>query len=326
MRDSTASGRRASHYDTRASIKETIPNLAPCIILGVTGNISAPQSRVRSVSNLLDSNIMPKTHSDGYRIDQLLFQNRGPYSYPVRLDLALPSSELRRLPIAFKADQRSYRQVARKGCVALYAVFSNDPRQFHLILGYELLIITTKPAHRDEKGFYHPRSEVYPANRQFGKIAWSIPKASLPMAEILFEQIATSGSPHVYTTAVRQLMTGHRLPQDTRFVRTLRHKLGQRPKIMRWPCYATRVGLAASPMAQILSWQEMTPLAERSSYPLRNDSGQTKQFSPDPLLCLLGRSKREAFAASTASRFSSTPQSKWHEACTLSWPPFQTFR
>jgi len=99
-------------------------------------------------------------------------------------------SELRRLPIAFKADQRSYRQVARKGCVALYGVFSNDPRQFHLILGYELIIIRTKPAHRDEQGFYHPRSEVYPANRQFGKIAWSIPKASLPMAEILLEQIA----------------------------------------------------------------------------------------------------------------------------------------
>ena len=139
-------------------------------------------------------------------------------------------SELRRLPIAFKADQRSYRQVARKGCVALYGVFSNDPRQFHLILGYELIIIRTKPAHRDEQGFYHPRSEVYPANRQFGKIAWSIPKASLPMAEILFEQIATSGSSHVYTTAIRQFMTGHRLPQDTRFVRTLRHKLGRPPK------------------------------------------------------------------------------------------------
>jgi hypothetical protein len=143
-------------------------------------------------------------------------------------------SELRRLPIAFKADQRSYRQVTRKGCVALYAVFSNDPRQFRLILGYELIIITTKPAHRDEQGFYHPRSEVYPANRQFGKIAWSIPKASLPMAEILFEQIATSGSSHVYTTAIRQFMTGHRLPQDTRFVRTLRHKLGRPPK--KRPC------------------------------------------------------------------------------------------
>ena len=131
-------------------------------------------------------------------------------------------SELRRLPIAFKADQRSYRQVARKGCCAIYAVFSSDPRQFGPILGYELILIRTKRAHRDRQGFYHPESEVYPADRQFGKIAWSIPKASLPMAEILFEQIATSGSHHVYTTAVRQFMTGHRLPQDTRFVRTLR--------------------------------------------------------------------------------------------------------
>ena len=102
-------------------------------------------------------------------------------------------SELRRLPIAFKADQRSHRQLARKGCVALYGVFSNDPRQFRLILGYELIIIRTKPAHRDEKGFYHPRSEVYPTNRQFGKIAWSIPKASLPMAESF--ALAWSASP-----------------------------------------------------------------------------------------------------------------------------------
>ena len=139
-------------------------------------------------------------------------------------------SELRRLPIAFKADQRSYRQLARQGRCALYGVFSNDPRQFRLLLGYELIIIRIKPAHRDEQGFYHPPSEIYPADRQFGKIAWSIPKASLSMAEILFEQIATSGSSHVYTTAVRQFMTGRRLPQDTRFVRTLRHKLGRRPK------------------------------------------------------------------------------------------------
>jgi hypothetical protein len=50
------------------------------------------------------------------------------------------------------------------------------------------------------------------------------------MAEILFEQIATSGAAHVSTSAVRQFMTGHRLPQDSRFVRTLRHKLGRRPK------------------------------------------------------------------------------------------------
>jgi hypothetical protein len=75
------------------------------------------------------------------------------------------------LPIHFKTPGRSYSQIGRKGNVALYSVYSDyfvlpDFALPYLLIGFELIVIKVKDG-----------VEVYPAAWQFGKIAWSIPKA-----------------------------------------------------------------------------------------------------------------------------------------------------
>jgi hypothetical protein len=89
------------------------------------------------------------------------------------------------LPIAFKARERIYRQLARKGIVALYEV-----RNFrHILIGFELIIIRYQPA-RDTDQWRYPERERYPSDEEFGRCAWSLPVGSLPLAETAFDQLA----------------------------------------------------------------------------------------------------------------------------------------
>ena len=76
------------------------------------------------------------------------------------------------LPLHFKLPGRSYSQIGRKGNVALYAVYSDyfslpDFALPYIIIGFELIVIKT-----NRLGL-----ELYPADWQFGKLAWSIPKS-----------------------------------------------------------------------------------------------------------------------------------------------------
>jgi len=81
--------------------------------------------------------------------------------------------KITQLPIHFKTPGRSYSQIGRKGNVALYSVYSDyfilpDFALPYLLIGYELIVIKTKP-NGDER---------YPRNEEFGHCAFAISKAS----------------------------------------------------------------------------------------------------------------------------------------------------
>ena len=99
------------------------------------------------------------------------------------------------LPIAFKAKERIYRQLARKGIVALYEVYSYR----HVKIGYELSVIRFRSARTYPDGRQSPPHEQYPGDEEFGKCAWSLPLVSRNLAELCFEQlVATSPLPKGY--------------------------------------------------------------------------------------------------------------------------------
>ena len=84
-----------------------------------------------------------------------------------------------KLPIHFKTQGRSYSQIGRKGNVALYSVYSDyfilpDFALPYLLIGYELIVIKTKP-NGDER---------YPRAEEFGHSAFAISKASKSFGRI----------------------------------------------------------------------------------------------------------------------------------------------
>lgn len=89
------------------------------------------------------------------------------------------------LPIAFKARERIYRQLARKGIVALYEV-----RNFrHILIGFELIIIRYQRA-RNCNTWRYPERESYPTDEQFGRFAWSFPTTTRELVELAFDHLA----------------------------------------------------------------------------------------------------------------------------------------
>jgi hypothetical protein len=91
------------------------------------------------------------------------------------------------LPIAFKARERIYRQLARKGIVALYEV-----RNFrHILIGFELIIIRYQKA-RNRNTWRYPECERYPTDEEFGHYAWSFPLAAREITELAFDHLAAT--------------------------------------------------------------------------------------------------------------------------------------
>lgn len=96
------------------------------------------------------------------------------------------------LPIAFKAKERIYRQLARKGIVALYEV-----RNFrHVLIGFELIIIRYQKARsRNQKNhdpIRYPERERYPNDEEFGRYAWSFPTSTRELAELACDHLAAT--------------------------------------------------------------------------------------------------------------------------------------
>lgn len=95
------------------------------------------------------------------------------------------------LPIAFKAKERIYRQLARKGIVALYEV-----RNFrHILIGFELIIIRYQKAKlrnfKTRPPVHFPERERYPYDEEFGRYGWSFP-LTRELAELAFDHLTST--------------------------------------------------------------------------------------------------------------------------------------
>ena len=94
------------------------------------------------------------------------------------------------LKIEIRTKERLFRQIARKGIVALYEV-RNKAR---ILISYELLVIRFQPAftRKTDRGkVSYPTRERYPSASEFGKFAWSLPLKSRALAELFFDQLAS---------------------------------------------------------------------------------------------------------------------------------------
>jgi hypothetical protein len=94
------------------------------------------------------------------------------------------------LPIEFKKNERSFRQLARRGIVALYELRNLKANQAHRLIGFELIIVRLQKAHYRNEILY-PEHERYPGNEEFGRYGWSLPSTTRELAELLFDDLAT---------------------------------------------------------------------------------------------------------------------------------------
>ena len=139
------------------------------------------------------------------------------------------------LPIAFRKAERIYRQLARDRFVALYEV----KNVHHVLIGFELIIVRIQNArvvnYKQSKVSF-PARERYPHNSEFGRFAWSLPISTRNLAELLFDQLATSQpklpksfgvedlmrfgypreGPNPNTLVIRNFVTGRPLPKHPR--------------------------------------------------------------------------------------------------------------
>jgi hypothetical protein len=86
------------------------------------------------------------------------------------------------LEIEVKAQNRTLKQLKRKGRVAIYELLSRG----NILYGYEVIIVKTLPA-RNIMGRDYPEREGYPANEDWGDLAWSYPNTTLQLAMKRFE-------------------------------------------------------------------------------------------------------------------------------------------
>lgn len=124
------------------------------------------------------------------------------------------------LPIAFKAKERIYRQLARKGIVALYEVRNLR----HYLIGFELIIVRYQPAHARNQ-FKYPERERFPKNSEFGRYGWSFADQTRGVAELAFDRLATMPFGRSITFPDESNYIGwgkgQRLPYFRRWVRDL---------------------------------------------------------------------------------------------------------
>jgi hypothetical protein len=97
---------------------------------------------------------------------------------------------IEQLPIVFQKNERAFRQLARKGIVALYELRNLKANQPHQLIGFELIIIRYQKArHRD--AWSYPERERYPFSEEFGRYGWSLPAKTRETAELAFEELAS---------------------------------------------------------------------------------------------------------------------------------------
>jgi hypothetical protein len=86
------------------------------------------------------------------------------------------------LELELKAQNRTLKQLKREGRVAIYELLSRGS----LLYGYEVIIVKILSA-TNIMGRDYPEREGYPANEDWGDLAWSYPNTALESAIKRFE-------------------------------------------------------------------------------------------------------------------------------------------
>jgi hypothetical protein len=96
------------------------------------------------------------------------------------------------LALEIRKTERIYRQVRRSECAALYAVFTSG-REYNPCIGYEAFKIRKRPPEVIFGRQYDAR-ELYPANEDFGRTAWSFGRKQFKEAFARFEALNVKAS------------------------------------------------------------------------------------------------------------------------------------
>jgi hypothetical protein len=88
------------------------------------------------------------------------------------------------LPAELTCQNRTLKQLKRQGRVAIYELFG----QGRVLYGYEVVIVKILPA-KNIYGRDYPEREGYPANEDWGDLAWSYPNTALETAMKHFDSL-----------------------------------------------------------------------------------------------------------------------------------------
>lgn len=91
---------------------------------------------------------------------------------------------MQQLTTECKVQNRSLKQTRRQGRVALYELYGPQGMSY----GFELIIIRIHPAEMI-RGRSYPEREGYPANEDWGKVAWSFGRDQGDLALQCFQRL-----------------------------------------------------------------------------------------------------------------------------------------
>jgi hypothetical protein len=100
------------------------------------------------------------------------------------LDIPIPLAE------RIEVQGRALKQLQRSDRAALYELRGSQG----YLYGYEVIVIKVRPAEQIFTKFY-PCREVYPANEEWGTLAWSYPDSALVQAQEAFTELTASFVP-----------------------------------------------------------------------------------------------------------------------------------
>ena len=88
------------------------------------------------------------------------------------------------LETELRVQNRTLKQIRRQGIVALYEIYGSQG----LLCGFELIIVKIHPPQKIMGRFY-PEREGYPANEDWGTLAWSYGRNYREIADSAFESL-----------------------------------------------------------------------------------------------------------------------------------------
>ena len=97
---------------------------------------------------------------------------------------------MKTLETELKVQNRTLRQIKREGRVALYELYGAN----EMLYGYELIIIKVHPA-QTIQGRDYPEREGYPANEDWGTLAWSFGSEQREKAHEIYHGLVFKHTP-----------------------------------------------------------------------------------------------------------------------------------
>jgi hypothetical protein len=124
------------------------------------------------------------------------------------------------LPSELTSQNRTLKCLKRRGRIAIYELYGRG----HVLYGYEIIIIKTHPAETLPSGKSYLEREGYPANEDWGDLAWSYGKNFQKEAFERFEGLLSDEQEGRLpsTSRIQQTHLGSNQGRDSRSVKANR--------------------------------------------------------------------------------------------------------